>query len=101
MQISKIQSSKKETFHPGRGSEFPPYDLAHINKKKLFCLFRGGNFFFEHCKITNENYMYPCPCCHPYHFSEIIKSPVNMVNEPIGPYQIQHLKGIMLQGWIT
>ena len=45
----------------------------------------------------NENYMHPeidpeskdIYRCHPYHFSEIYKP---RVNEPIGSYQIQHLK---------
>ncbi len=30
--------------------------------------------------------------CHPHHFLEIFK---NQVNEPIGSYQIQHLKELL------
>ena len=30
--------------------------------------------------------------CHPYHFLEIYKPPVN---EPIGSYQIQHLNSLI------
>ncbi len=33
--------------------------------------------------------------CHPYHFSDIYKPPVN---EPIGSYQIQHLKIAQSEG---
>ncbi len=60
---------KKETFHPETGPEviksrnflgpiihWCKKDLSHINRKKLFCLFRGGKFlFWGHCiKIQIE-----------------------------------------------
>ncbi len=55
-----IQCSQKVSFRPGTDQEFPQNEknpkiihwckkkkLSHINRKKLFCMFRGGNFF-EH-----------------------------------------------------
>ncbi len=44
-----IQCSQKVSFRPETGPEFPQNEkknLADINRKKLICMFRGGNFLF-------------------------------------------------------
>ncbi len=82
--IMYLQCSKKETFRPRTGPEFPPNvsnatffhtsvlpsefliitegfiqwcknDLVHIDRKKLFCLFRGGKFLFLSTVLQGAN----------------------------------------------
>ncbi len=56
--------------------------MLFVTKPDIFCI----PCKLRVCKFP-KNSMYRC---HPYHFMEICKPPVN---EPIRSYQIPHLKG--------
>ncbi len=60
--------------------------MLFVIKPDIFCI----PYKLRVCKFSKNsmdvNYMYRC---HPYHFMEICKPPVN---KPIGSYQIHHLK---------
>ena len=62
------------------------FKMLFVIKPDIFCI----PCKMRVCKFSKNsmdvNYMYRC---HPYHFMEICKPPIN---EPIGSYQIHHLK---------